>query len=220
MTRAEQKGTQMYVGRIVAVGRTRGGANAALYRVSSRSFPNREAVEIAGRIAVVPRRGHEEDIHKNPYIAYNCLRIAGDWAIASNGTQTDPIAEKVAIGVPVRDALASTLLALDYERDSYQTPRIAAAVHARDDTAWLAIVRHDALVVKAIPLLAGRAAYIATYEADDVREAQLVDFDARAAADAASFVLTGGSFAELSNPVTSAAALASDGRFELATGIA
>ena len=43
----------MYVGRIVAVGRTHAGANAALYRVSSRSFPNRMAVEVDGRKATV-----------------------------------------------------------------------------------------------------------------------------------------------------------------------
>ena len=43
----------MYVGRIVAVGRTRAGANAALYRVSSRSFPNRRIVEAGGHLAVV-----------------------------------------------------------------------------------------------------------------------------------------------------------------------
>ena len=65
----------MYVGRIVAIGRTPGGANLAAYRVSSRSFPNREAVQGEGRCAVVPRAGHEADVSKNPYIAYNCLRI-------------------------------------------------------------------------------------------------------------------------------------------------
>ena len=84
----------MYVGRIVAVGRTRGGANAGLYRVSSRSFPNRRAVEIGGRLAIVPREGHEGDVHKNPYIAYNCLRVAADWCVIANGSHTDPIADR------------------------------------------------------------------------------------------------------------------------------
>ena len=64
----------MYAGRIVAVGRTRSGANAGLYRVSSRSFPNRRVVELGGRLAVLPREGHEGDVHKNPYIAYNASR--------------------------------------------------------------------------------------------------------------------------------------------------
>ena len=87
----------MYVGRIVAVGRTPEGANAALYRVSSRSFPNRKAVDLGGKLAIVPREGHEGDVQKNPYIAYNCLRVANGWAIATNGSHTDPIVEKVVI---------------------------------------------------------------------------------------------------------------------------
>ena len=158
----------MYVGRFVAVGRTLSGANAALYRVSSRSFPNRMAVDNDGVVAIVPRPGHEGDVHKNPYIAYNALRIAGGWAIATNGAHTDPIAEKVAAGVPVRDAIALVLLTLDYEKDALDTPRIAAAVPAEGDAGVLAIVRRDALVVKEVALAAGRAVYVATYEADDV----------------------------------------------------
>lgn len=207
----------MYVGRIVAIGRNREGANAALYRVSSRSFPNRQAVEQAGRLAIIPREGHENDVHKNPYIAYNCLRIAGDWAIATNGSHTDPIAEKIEAGVPVRDAFVSTLLALDYEKDDYSTPRIAGAVPASGDSGWLGIVRRDAIVVKEIPLAPGRALWISTYEGDDVRDSQTTDFDACDADKAARFGVSGGGFAELTNPVTSAAAVAAGTGFQLAT---
>ena len=96
----------MYVGRIVAVGRNRKGQLAALYRVSSRSFPNREAQIKENAVAIVPKKGAEGDVFKNPYIAYNCLRIAGRTAVATNGSQTDPIAEKVAAGMPLRDAFA------------------------------------------------------------------------------------------------------------------
>ncbi len=209
----------MYVGRIVAVGRTRSGSNAGLYRVSSRSFPNRRAVDIAGRLAIVPREGHEGDVHKNPYIAYNCLRVAGEWCVVSNGSQTDPIAEKIEAGTPPRDALVASLLALDYERDDYQTPRIAGAVPLAGDLAWLGIVRHDALVVKAVPLEAGRAHWISTYEGDDVREEQRLAFDAEDAAEAARCVVSGEGFAELTNPVTSAAALGGRRGFELATHV-
>ena len=207
----------MYVGRIVAVGRNRAGANAALYRVSSRSFPNRMAVEVEGRLAVVPRPGHEGDLHKNPYIAYNCLRIAGELAVASNGSHTDPIAEKLALGVPPRDALASVLLALDFEKDALQTPRIAGIAPREGEVGWLAIVRHDALVVKAVPLEPGRAWYIATYDHDDVREAQCVDFDAPDAEACARFAVDGGAFAGLEKPVTAGAALASSRGFRLGT---
>lgn len=207
----------MYVGRIVAVGRNCAGANAGLYRVSSRSFPSRKAVDLNGRIAIVPREGHETDVHKNPYIAYSCLRVARDWAIVTNGSHTDPIAEKIESGVPIRDALVSTLLALDYEKDDYHTPRIAGAAPLEGDVGWLGIVRPDALVVKSVELAPGRASYLATYEADDVRDSQHVEFDASDAAAAARYTLDGAGFAELENPVTSAAALAAGGHFDLAT---
>ena len=205
----------MYVGRIVAIGRTRAGANAALYRVSSRSFPNRRAVEYPTRVAVTPLEGHEQDLLSNPYIAYNAVRLAGDWAVASNGAHTDPVAEKIEAGMPARDALAQALLAMDYEKDEYSTPRIAAAVPLRGDTGWLGIVRSDALVVKEVPLVAGHAVYLATYEADDVRDSQSSAFDAATAAEAARFMVDGGTFQELERPVASAVALAREGGFEL-----
>ena len=209
----------MYVGRIVAVGCSSSGANAALYRVSSRSFPNRKAVDLGGRLAVVPREGHEGDVQKNPYIAYNCLRLAGGWAIVANGSHTDPIAEKVEAGMPVRDALVQSLIAFDYEKDQYGTPRIAGAVPREGTSGWLGIVRRDALAVKEVPLAPGRARWIATYEADDVRDAQELEFDAADAAAAARFVVAGSGFADLKNPVTSAAALAGMGSFELAVHV-
>jgi IMP cyclohydrolase len=205
----------MYVGRIVAVGKNAAGANAVMYRVSSRSFPNRQAVDNNGTLAVVPRPGFEGDLNKNPYIAYNALRLAGDWAIATNGSHTDPIAEKVAMGMPMREAMALSLLALDYEKDDFNTPRIAAAVPLRGDVGWLAIVRKDALIVREVALKAGQTKYLATYEADDVRDAQISVFDAKTAASAAEFVVSGGSFADLEKPVTSAAALVNDADFAL-----
>jgi IMP cyclohydrolase len=209
----------MYVGRIVAVGKNQAGANAVMYRVSSRSFPNRQAVDINGTLAIVPRPGFEADVTKNPYIAYNALRLAGDWAVATNGTHTDPIAEKINMGMPVRDALALSMLALDYEKDDFNTPRVAAVVPRSGDTGWLAIVRKSALVVQEVPLVVGQAQYIATYEADDVRDAQISEFDAKTAAEAASFSVSGGAFANLEKPVTAAAALTNDAGFALGTFI-
>jgi IMP cyclohydrolase len=105
----------MYVGRIVAVGRTQTGANAAMYRVSSRSFPHRRTICREGCVVVVPREGHGPECKRNPYTTYTCLRIARNWAIIANGSHTDPIAERIDAGTAVRDALVTTLLALDYE---------------------------------------------------------------------------------------------------------
>lgn len=207
----------MYVGRIVAVGRTPAGANAVLYRVSSRSFPNRRTVRTAKGLAVVPREGHEADLEKNPYIAYNCVRVAGDVAVATNGSHTDPIAEKIAAGMPVRDALVISLLALDFEKDDYDTPRIAVAVRRGADEGWGGVVRRDGLHVRSFALEAGKAFYFATYEANDPREEVSSAFEAVTADEAARFIVSGGSFAGLDKPVCSAAALETDSGFDLGT---
>ena len=205
----------MYVGRIVAVGRTREGRLAALYRVSSRSFPNREAQLKDGLASIVPKPGHEGDVFKNPYIAYNCARITGSVAVVTNGSQTDPIAEKIALGVPVRDAMASALLALDYEKDQYDTPRIAAAVALGDAGGWLGVVRKDGLETRRFGLEAGECYYVATYETNRLSYAQRSDFDAADADAAAAFILGAGAFAEMTNPVAAVAAIESDGGYAL-----
>jgi IMP cyclohydrolase len=137
--------------------------------------------------------------------------------VVSNGTQTDPISEKVAAGMPIRDALALSLLTLDYEKDEYNTPRIAAAVPLVGNSGWLGTVRRDALVLTEISLEAGRASYVATYEMDDPRQGQSLALDAADAAEVARFLVDGGEFAKLTHAVTSAAAVASGHSFELAT---
>jgi IMP cyclohydrolase len=208
----------MYVGRIVAIGMTKNGKTAAMYRVSSRSFPNREARMEAGKVAIMPKKGFEDDLSKNPYIAYNCLRMAGEFAVATNGSHTDPVTEKIAMGIPPRDALASCLLAMDYEKDSLDTPRIAAIVSGTLPKGWLGIVRKNAISVLEIDLEPGKAYYVATYEHDTPSKCHYADnaFDAESTADACSYVIRGGVFADLDRPVTAAAALASDNGFELA----
>lgn len=212
----------MYIGRIVAIGMNRDSRPCAAYRVSSRSFPNREAVPNSVGVAVVPRAGFEADLRKNPYISYNALRMAGRYAVVSNGSHTDPIAEKIAQGVPPRDAFALGLLAMDYEKDSLDTPRIAGAVSAEDGTGFLGIVRRDALLVREFKLEPGKMYYLSTYEKNAPCMCQCDDaFDAGSAEGAAQFVISGGVFAGFENPVTSAAALYSPaaGAFETAVKI-
>jgi IMP cyclohydrolase len=207
----------MYLGRIVAIARTQAGRNCAMYRVSSRSFPNREAVLHHQQVAIMPRAGFEGDLRKNPYITYNCVRIAGEFAVVSNGSHTDPIAEKIAMNMPVRDAMALGLLAMDYEKDSLDTPRIVAAVHRVLPVGFLGIVRKDALQVREFTLAAGQAIYLSTYECNYPCEAHAdAAFDAGSAAAAARYAVSGGVFAGFEHPVTAAAALAGDAAFELA----
>ena len=142
----------MYVGRFLVVAPDR-----AAYRVSSRSFPNRRVVDRDGTLTVAPTADAPET--DNPYISYNCVRTTddGEAAVVGNGTQVDPIVEKLELGYPARDALAETLLALDYEKDDYDTPRIAGVV---GEESYVGIVRRDALLVHAVeaPTL------VATYE--------------------------------------------------------
>ena len=209
---------QIYLGRIVAVGVTPAGKAAALYRVSSRSFPNRLAkISADGKcVSIVPKPGFETDIAKNPYIAYNCARVIGNVAILANGSHTDPIAEKVAMGMPVRDAVALSLLAMDYEKDDYSTPRIVAVADAGNRTGWLGTVRRDGLDVQSFTLEPGKALHISTYEHHVPDAARLADFTAETAKDACDFVIGGGVFAHFTNPVTAVAAIAGANGFELA----
>ena len=207
----------MYVGRIVAITRTPDGRAAALYRVSSRSFPNRTAKVIGESVAVVPKEGHEQMVFENPYVSYNCVRMAGEVCIATNGSQTDPIAEKIAAGIPPRDALVHCLHALDYEKDDYNTPRIAAVIARGAETGFLGIARHDALLVREFPVAPGEAYWVATYETNDLTAEQRSPFDADTAEAGAQFAVTGGKFADMTNAVTSVCAMEIKGRFELAT---
>lgn len=207
----------MYIGRIVSVVQTAEGKLGAVYRVSSRSFPNRTAVPGDNKVSIVPKAGHEGDIHKNPYIAYNCVKLVcdGQVAVVTNGSQTDPIAEKVAQGLPVRDALALTSLALDYEKDDYNTPRISAVADKRDGTAWLAVVRHDGIEVRQLPLEPGKFFYVATYEENSISLAQGGVYDATNTEEACAFILGKGVFAERTNPVTAVAAIDNGTSFDL-----
>jgi len=149
----------MYVGRIVIVGRSQGRSFVA-YRVSSRSFPNRRA-EVRGKSILVSPLD-PADLSRNPYIAYNCIRVAGDVAVVSNGTHTDMILERIQDGQRPIDAQAISLVAYGYERDELDTPRIAGVV--RGDHAWLGIAKRDEFRVRELHLEDGQAFLVATYE--------------------------------------------------------
>jgi len=182
---------------------------------SSRSFPNRQTVSLPKGLAIVPKPGFENDIQKNPYIAYNCLRFANGYAIVSNGSQTDPVTEKIAAGLPPRDALASVMLAMDFEHDSLDTPRITGIVTPSGEKGWLAIVRKDALLVREFDMKPGQAFYVCTYERNEPCYGQIEpNFSATTAEEACQFILKGGIFADFEKPVSAACAVAAaDGTF-------
>ena len=185
----------MYVGRFLVVAPDR-----AAYRVSSRSFPNREVVDREGRLTVVPTDDAPET--DNPYISYNCLRTTADGtaAVVGNGTQVDPVVEKLEAGYPPRDALAETLLALDYEKDDYDTPRVAGVVGT---DGYVGIVRRDALLVRAVE----EPTLVATYEKDRPEAVDLGATDPEGMArEVYGF--------DLEHPVCAAAVAATDDGFE------
>ena len=103
----------MYTGRILSTGMNTDGKPFVAYRVSSRSFPNRQCLKFENRAAIVPKEGFEKDIYENTYITYNCVRIVRDMAIVSNGSHTDVIADKIALGMNIKDAIAYSLLTVD-----------------------------------------------------------------------------------------------------------
>ncbi|AQL42769.1 IMP cyclohydrolase [Halorientalis sp. IM1011] len=183
----------MYVGRFVVVAPDR-----AAYRVSSRSFPNRRIVAREGGATLTVGPTEDAPETDNPYISYNCVREVDGSVVVGNGSHVDPIAEKLGLGYPARDALAESLLALDYEKDDYDTPRIAGVVGGsearsasnqssgedsdpRDDESYIGTVRKDALLVEQVE----EPTLVATYEEDSPTA---FDLDSEDAADIASEV--------------------------------
>ncbi|MBX0295976.1 IMP cyclohydrolase [Haloarcula nitratireducens] len=170
----------MYVGRFVVVGPTVGA-----YRVSSRSFPNRQATERGDAVTIEPTPDAPET--DNPYISYNGVRVTERGAVVGNGSHVDPIAEKLALGYPARDALAEPLLSLDFEKDDYDTPRIAGIVGVEESDptttadgpgAVIGTVRRDALLVEEVT----EPTLVATYEEDSPTAFDLGASDAESAA--------------------------------------
>ena len=196
----------MYTGRILSAGMNNDGKPFIAYRVSSRSFPNRQCLKFENRAAVVPKEGFEKDIFKNTYIAYNSIRIVGGVGIISNGSHTDVIADKVALGMNLKDAMAYSLLTMDYEKDDYNTPRIAACVTSSNDedeySCFIGIVNDKKLLVEEVPY--GEAAFISTYGS---QVPDKVEFTAKTSLDASKFIFDEGIFANYEKPVTSCAAV-------------
>jgi IMP cyclohydrolase len=198
----------MYVGRIVAVGRTIEDKLVVMYRVSSRSFPNRQANIVGKMVSIVPKEGYETDIFSNPYISYNCLRVSGPYAVVSNGSHTDPIAEKLSAGMNMRDALISALSGLDYEHDDYKTPRIAAVIDSKSRRGALGIIRSDALLVEETDLSKGGMNYLATYEHNHPdKQFGEAGFHVKTSEEACDYILRQGLFARLERPIVAACAM-------------
>ncbi|AEK72300.1 IMP cyclohydrolase [Thermococcus sp. 4557] len=144
-----------YTGRTLGVG-LMNGRPFAFYLLCSRSFPRRRA--IVRENAVYIENLTETD---NPYVSYPVMRLLSEYAVVTNGLQTDFIAQALEWESP-KKALIHVLDALDYERDSYSTPRIAGIV-GRNGRGWLGFAGRDEFWVKELTLREGKAFVTATY---------------------------------------------------------
>ena len=207
----------MYVGRIVSIGRTVSGHLVAMYRVSSRSYRNRQSIRDSHSVSVVPSVGFETDAKTNPYVSYTCLRVSDHTAVVGNGSHVDRVSENLLTGIPARDAIASVLQEMGYEEDAYQTPRITGVVHRGHRSGWFGIVRSDALFVDEFEIECGNAVYVATYERN-LPSPDFSDrnFDANSAEDACDYVLSRGVFAEFDYPILAASACETEVGFAIA----
>lgn len=189
----------MYLGRIIAIGSNDEGSFAS-YRVSSRSFPNRKSVINDNKVAIVPIEGSEGDIFKNPYISYNAIDLVDDICVATNGSHTDIISGKIREGMNMRDAISLSLLAMDYEKDEYNTPRIGGAIDL-EGNGYIGIITDSGIEVKKVN--PGEAYYISVYEQTTPKA---VEYEASNATEATEYIFDKGVFEEFTNPVTSCAA--------------
>ena len=204
----------MYLGRIVAIGKNQDGKILTMYRVSSRSYPNRRTKKSDSSIEIIPRSGHEIENLRNPYVSYKALRITDRYAVAGNGSHTDPIMERLGSGMHRIDAMGLVLLSMGYEKDNFQTPRIASVIDWKESTGTLGIIRHDALFVKDFDLKNGWIYYIATYN-HDYPDEKFNDkpFQVNDVNQACDYILGKGVFADFELPVSAACAIETDKGF-------
>ena len=205
----------MYIGRSVCLGKTPDGRNVAVYRISSRSFPDRTAKHDGDTVSIVARPGASGSGTRNPYIFYNCARLLPEHIVVGNGTHTDVIAEKLSSGYPARDALTVALFSLDYERDEQNTPRIAAVIPREGSTGWLGSIRPDSIEIRGLALERGNVAYVATYESVDISPARVLPIGDDDASSIAQSALDGPGFNNFENPVVAVAVLATKAGIEI-----
>lgn len=198
----------MYIGRVVAIGANDSSRPVVAYRVSSRSFGNRVAIENGSDVIIVPRPGYESYNLQNSYISYTCLSSLGKYALVSNGSHTTIIANKLNDGFGMRDALSQTLVSMDYEHDELDTPRIAAVVDPEAMQGYLGVVTKSDIHIRRFALVPGRVWYVSTYVLSEPLQAQCFDhYTVASADDACAHILAGEDFGRFEHPISAAAAI-------------
>ncbi|WP_157683732.1 IMP cyclohydrolase [Microlunatus soli] len=154
-----------YPGRVLVVARTAAGL-ACSYAATGRSEASRQRrirLTDDGDLFVEPTVGDAHD----PLRHYRAVRGGDRHFVLSNGTQTDPVADRLAEGAPPAVALED----LEYEGDPpIYTPRITTVID-RQDQVWLAAAHRgsaerassDTIVTRIGALEVGQGALLSTY---------------------------------------------------------
>ncbi|WP_195909273.1 IMP cyclohydrolase [Microlunatus sp. Gsoil 973] len=154
-----------YPGRVIIVARTPTGLVCA-YAATGRSEASRQRrIRLTGDgdLLVEPTVGDASD----PLRHYRAVRRTDRHFVLGNGSQVDPVADRIAAG----EVPAVALEDLEYEPDPpIYTPRITAVV-ADDDWVWLAAAHRgsaarasaDTIVTRAGELAVGDGLLLSTY---------------------------------------------------------
>lgn len=154
-----------YPGRVIVVARTAAGV-ACAYAATGRSEASRQRrirQTDDGDLLVEPTVGDAND----PLRHYRAVRGSDRHFVLSNGTQTDPVADRLADGAPPAVALED----LEYEGDPpIYTPRITAVIDSHHRI-WLAAAHRgsserastDTIVSRVGALEPGQGALLSTY---------------------------------------------------------
>jgi len=154
-----------YPGRVIVVAETEAGPVVA-YAATGRSEASRQRrirLTDDGDLLVEPTVGEADD----PLRHYRAVRRTGDHFVLSNGTQTDPVADRLAAGAPPAVALEE----LEYEGDPpIYTPRITVVVDS-SGRIWLGAAHRgsaerassDTIVTRVGELAPGQGMLLSTY---------------------------------------------------------
>lgn len=156
---------QHYVGRVVAIARTRRRNNAVLYQLASQKYPERQMMlGKAGPMTAVrvqARPGFEGKFAGVPYLFYPAICQAGDWVFAGNGDHVGDIAASVLLGEPISKAISQVLNDNWAEEDDEKTPRLVVAAPTKGHKFWVGkVTEGDGIIVRPHRLQAGRCALL------------------------------------------------------------
>lgn len=154
-----------YPGRVIIVARTDAGIVAA-YAATGRSQASRQRrirLTDDGDLVVEPTVGDPSD----PLRHYRAVRRVDGYFVLGNGSQVDPVADRIGSGAVPSAALEE----LEYEPDPpIFTPRITAVI-SDDDTVWLGAAHRgsfdrasaDTFVTRAGEFAVGEGVLMSTY---------------------------------------------------------